>query len=197
MTGTRPPTHAKKLVWSSLFAVAIVLAGFLIMAVGNAVIVVAFAAMACLIGYTIILGNYRPEKWPFVVTLLIGVATFFPAHIGSHSLWLTTFGETLHCSVISIESHPGRRSPTTYSNKLQCADRQLNYVPTMYHSVQKPGTEMDIVVDRTGVAPNLEPAKVGLGHNLLFLLAVLMNGVLIFLVVWLPVREPTPATDES
>jgi hypothetical protein len=186
---TRPPLRSKKLLWSSLFAVAIVAAGFLIMAVGNAFIIVAFAGMACLVGYTITLGNYRQEKWPFLTTLVLGFATFFPAHVGSHSVWLSAFGETVHCKVISIVEVPHRTSPNTFKNKLQCGERQLDYTPTSYHSAQKPGTEMDLVVDKMGVVPNLEPDKVGLGYNLLFVLAVLMNAAFIFLVAWLPVRE--------
>lgn len=193
MTATRPLVRPRKLAWSSLLAAAIVAASFLVMAVGKAVIIIAFAGLACVIGYAVVLGNYRQEKWPGLAALVIGIATLFPANIGGHSLWLTAFGETLHCKVISVESHLNRRSPTTYSNKLQCGGRQLDYHPTMYRSVKNPGLEMDVVVDRTGLVPNLEPGKVGLGHNLLFLLAVGMNAGLILLVARLPIRRPESA----
>lgn len=52
-------------------------------------------------------------------------------------------------------------------------------------------------MDKTGFVRELEPGKVNLGFNLLFLLAVLMNSVLIFLVARLPVRKPEPAATEA
>lgn len=191
MTVVRPQLQTRRLVRAGLLALAIIAGSFLIMAVGNAFIVVAFATMISWVFYVVALGNYRPKpsKWAGVTAMVVGFATFFPAHAGSHSVWLSAFGETLHCKVISIDAHQHRRSPDTYSNQLQCGDRQLKYTPTTSHSAQQPGTEMDIVVDKTGLVPNLEPGKVGLGHNLLLLLALLMNGVFIFLVAWLPVRD--------
>ncbi|SER22363.1 hypothetical protein SAMN05216188_10932 [Lentzea xinjiangensis] len=199
MTEHRPEVQSKRLVRASVLALAIAAGSFLILTVGKAVIVVAFAIAICWIFYVITLANYRPgpSKWAGVTAMVIGIATLFPAHIGGHSLWLATFGETLHCDVVSVESHTHRTSPTTYSNKLQCGDRQLSYHPSMYRSTQQPGTKMDIVVDRTDVVPYLEPDKVTLGHSLLFVLALLMNGVFIFLVAWLPVREPVPAAEEQ
>lgn len=199
MTKVRPELQPKKLVAASLFTLAIMLGSFLIMTVGKAVIVVAFAVAVCWLGYVYTLMGYRPKssKWEFLPVLVLGVATLFPANIGGHSLWLTAYGETLHCKVVSIDAVPSRTSPTTYKNKLQCGDRQLEYHPSMYRSAQKPGTEMDIVVDRTGVVPDLEPDKVTPGRSLLLLLALLMNGALIFLIAWLPVREPEPAVEEE
>ncbi|MFC3891362.1 hypothetical protein ACFOWZ_07725 [Lentzea rhizosphaerae] len=192
MTGTRPPFQPKKLLWSSLFAVAIVAAGFLIMAVGKAFIAVAFATTIVWVFYVIALGNYRPKpsKWAGITAMVVGFATFFAAHVGSHSVWLSVFGETVHCKVISVDTVPSRTSPSKYHSKLQCGDQQRVHIADSYKSAPQPGTEMDVVVDRTGVVPDLEPREVGLGHNLLLLLALLMNGVFIFLVAWLPVREP-------
>ncbi|GHH46329.1 hypothetical protein [Lentzea cavernae] len=180
----------------SLLVLGIIASSFLLMAVGKAFILVALAMVVCLIFYVLDAGSYRPRpsRWAGLPAMAIGIITIFPANVGSHSLWLTTFGETAHCRVISIQEHPGRRGPTTYSNELQCGDRQLHYSPTSSHSAQDPGTEMDVVIDRTGVAGNLEPDEVGLAQNLLLLLAVLMNGVFLFLVAWLPVRDPAPAT---
>ncbi|MFI6096941.1 hypothetical protein ACIA8G_15370 [Lentzea sp. NPDC051213] len=184
---------------AGLFTLAIMLGSFLIMAVGKAVIVVAFALMICWLGYVYTVLGYRPKtsKWELLPAMALGIITLFPANIGSHSLWLTAYGETLHCTVTSIETHVNRRSPNSYSNELRCGDRQVHYTPSMYRSAQKPGSEMDIVVDRTGFIPSLEPDKVALWRNLLLLLAVLMNAVFFFLVAWLPVREPEPAVEES
>ncbi|MEU3650193.1 hypothetical protein AB0E59_42985 [Lentzea sp. NPDC034063] len=194
MSGTRPELRPKELVRISLLASGIIAGAFLFMAVGKAFIVVALATLACLIFYVLAVGGYRPKpsRWAGLPAMVIGIVTLFPSNIGSHSLWLTAFGETLHCEVISVQEHLGRRGPTTYSNELRCGDRQVHYTPTSSHSAKDPGAEMDIVVDRTGFVPNLEPDKVGLGHSLMLLLAVLMNGVFVFLVAWLPVREPAP-----
>lgn len=199
MTETRPEFQPKRLVRAGVLALAIIAGSFLIMAVGKAFIVVAFAVAICWVFYVITLGNYRPKssKWAGLTAMALGIATLFPANIGGHSLWLTAYGETLHCKVVSIDAVPSRTSPTTYKNKLQCGDRQLEYHPSMYRSAQKPGTEMGIVVDKTGVVPNLEPDKVTPGHSLLLLLALLMNGALIFLIAWLPVRAPEPAVEEE
>lgn len=197
MTELRPEMQPKRLVRASLLALAMAVGSFLIMAVGKAFIVVAFAVAIWWVLYVITLAKYRPKssKWAGLTAMVIGLATLFPAHIGGHSLWLSAFGETLHCKVISIDSIPSRSSPTTYKNKLQCGDRQLEYHPSTYRSAQKPGAQMDIVVDRTGIVPNLEPDKVGPGNSLLFVLALLVNGVFIFLVARLPVREPVPADE--
>lgn len=199
MTELRPKFQPKRLLRASLLAVGIIAGSFLIMAVGRAVIVVAFAVTICWVFYVIALANYRPKpsKWAGLTAMAIGIATLFPANIGSHSLWLTAHGETLHCNVISIETHPARTSPTTYSSKLRCGDREADSDPTTYQAVRKPGTKMDIIVDRTGFVPNLEFDKVGLGHNLLLLLAVLMNGVFIYLVAWIPLREPVPTIEDE
>ncbi|SMD23971.1 hypothetical protein [Lentzea albidocapillata] len=86
-----------------------------------------------------------------------------------------------------------RRSPNTYSNELQCGDRKVTYLPSMYREVHEVGAEMDIVVDKSGFVPNLEPDKVGLGHSL----ALLMNAAFIFLVAWFPVRSPVPAEEQE
>ncbi|MFJ8963818.1 hypothetical protein ACIRG5_30955 [Lentzea sp. NPDC102401] len=192
MTRSRPELQPKELVHIGLLTSAIIAGAFLFMVVGKAFILMAFAMLVCLIFYIPIVGGYRPKpsRWAGIPAMVIGIVTIFPSNIGSHSLWLTAFGETLHCKVISIQEHPGRRGPTTYSNELRCGDRQVHYTPTSSHSAQDPGTEMDIVVDKTGFVPNLEPDKVGLGHSLMLLLAVLMNGAFVFLVAWLPVREP-------
>lgn len=199
MTKIRPELRPAKLIAAGLFTLAIVLGSFLIMAAGKAVIVVAFALAICWLGYVYTLLGYRPKssKWEFLPVLALGIATLFPANIGSHSLWLTAYGETLHCKVISVDKVPSRSSPTTYKNKLQCDDRQLEYHPSMNRSTQEPGSAMDIVVDKTGLVPSLEPDKVTPGHSLLFLLALLMNGALIFLIAWLPVRGPVPAVGEE
>ncbi|WP_439661350.1 hypothetical protein ACSHWB_07530 [Lentzea sp. HUAS TT2] len=194
MNGTRPEVRPKALVRVSLLTLGIIVGSFLLTAAGKAFIVVALAMLVCLIFYVLDLGGYRPKpsRWAGLPVMVIGIVTIFPANIGSHSLWLTAFGETLHCQVISIQEHPSRRGSTTYSNELRCGDRQVHYTPTSSHSAQEPGTEMDVVVDRTGVVPVLEPDKVGLGHSLMLLLAVLMNAVLIFCVARLPIREPVP-----
>lgn len=199
MNRTRPEFQPKVLVRGSLLALGIIVGSFLLMAVGKAFIVVALAMTVCLIFYVLDLGGYRskPSRWAGLPAMVIGIATIFPADIGSHSLWLSAFGETLHCQVISIQEHPSRRGSTTYSNELQCGDRQLHYSPTSSHSARKAGTEMDIVVDKTGVVPNLEPDKVGLGHSLMLLVALLMNAAFIFLVAWLPVRSPVPAEERE
>ncbi|MDX8053574.1 hypothetical protein SK571_29740 [Lentzea sp. BCCO 10_0798] len=196
MTRTRPELQPRALVRTGLLASGIIAGSFLFMAVGKAFILVAFAMVACLIFYVLAVGGYRPRpsRWAGLPAMVIGIVTVFPSNVGSHSLWLTAFGENLHCNVISIQEHPGRRGPTTYSNELRCGDRQVHYTPTSSRSARNPGAEMDIVVDRTGFVPNLEPDKVGLGHSLMLLVALLMNGVFIFLVAWLPVREPTQAT---
>ena len=71
------------------------LGSFLIMTVGKAVIVVAFAVAVCWLGYVHTLLGYRPKssKWEFLPVLVLGIATLFPANIGSHSLWLTVYGK--------------------------------------------------------------------------------------------------------
>lgn len=67
----------------------------------------------------------------------------------------------------------------------------------MYREVHEVGTEMDIVVDTTGVVPGLEPDKGGLGHSLMLLVALLMNAAFIFFVAWLPVHSPVPAKEQE
>jgi hypothetical protein len=199
VTGTRPEFQPKRLVCISLLTMGIIAGSFLIMAVGNAVIVVAFALAILWLGYVFTLTGYRPKtsRWELLPAMALGIVTIFPANIGSHSLWLTAYGETLHCKVTSIETHVHRRSPNTYSNELQCGDRRVTYQPSMYREVHEAGAEMDIVVDKTGFVPNLEPDKVGLGHSLMLLVALLMNAAFIFLIAWLPVREPVPAEEQE
>jgi hypothetical protein len=194
---TRPELQPKELVRIGLLTSGIIAGAFLFMAVGKAFILVTFAMLVCLIFYILTVGGYRPKpsRWAGLPAMALGIITIFPANIGSHSLWLTVYGETLRCKVTSIDTHVHRRSPNTYSNGLQCGDRQVTYHPSMYRDVYKVGAKMDIVVDKTGFVPNLEPDKVGLGHSLMLLLAGLMTGVFVFLVAWLPVREPVPTTD--
>lgn len=199
MTRTRPELRPKQLVRTGLLASGIIAGSFFFMAVGKAFILVAFAVAACLIFYVLAAGGYRPKpsRWAGLPAIVIGIVTVFPSNVGSHSLWLTAFGDNLHCDVISVQEHPGRRGPMTYSNELRCGDRQVHYTPTSSHSAQKPGAEMDLVVDRTGFVPHLEPDKVGPGRSLMLLVALLMNAAFIFLVAWLPVREAVPAEAEE
>lgn len=158
-----------------------------------------FSGIAALFGYVFSLASYRPrgERWVLVPAMLMFVASLFLANIGGHSLWLTAFGETLHCKVVGVESHSSRRSPTSYSNKLECGDRKLDYHPTMYRTAHEPGSEMDIVVDRTGFVRNLEPDKVTAGRSLLLLLCVLMNAAFILFVARRPVRTAAPTSGEA
>lgn len=100
------------------------------------------------------------------------------------------FGKSERCKVISVDSHPSSSGSTQWSNELDCGDRTLTYWPSLGYSVEDVGHEVDVVVDKVGFVRELEQGKVNLELDLLFLFAVLMNGVLIFCVARLPVRAP-------
>ncbi|MGW6446535.1 hypothetical protein [Lentzea sp. NPDC055074] len=84
------------------------------------------------------------------------VAGFFPASIGGHSLWLTAFGETVHCCVDSVERHKSTRGSGSFSAHLRCGDRELALSPTQSGKVEQVGTELDVVADRTGLFSRAE-----------------------------------------
>ncbi|GAB2819074.1 hypothetical protein GCM10027200_18300 [Lentzea nigeriaca] len=157
---------------------------------GPWLILLVAVSVATFIVYLGALAGYRPkgEKWAIVPTMLILFASFVLTYIGSHSLWLTAFGETVHCKVIDIETHKSGKG-STLSNNLDCNGRKSDHVPSWSNYVQKPGTEMDIVVDKKGFVGSLEPDEVTPGHNLLLLGVVLLNAALMLLVARLPVRQ--------
>ncbi|MFJ5991239.1 hypothetical protein [Lentzea sp. NPDC092896] len=194
MIGARPPLRAKRLLVACLFLTAVVVGSFLPNTpASNLMVVFILVAAVCLIGYGAALSGYRrPEKWPMFTALAIGVVTAFAVNTGGHSLWLTAFGEPVHCKVISVDSHSSSRGSTQWSNELDCGGRTLTYWPSIGYTVEDAGREVDVVVDEAGFVRELEPGKVNLGFNLMLLLAVLVNGVFVFLVAWLPVREPAP-----
>ncbi|WP_189256413.1 hypothetical protein [Lentzea flava] len=158
----------------------------------------AFLSMAALPFYIASVGNYRPkgERWMLLPALALFIGSVFPAGIGGHSLWLTAFGETLHCRVDNIERHSSSRGSDSFSADLDCGGRKLTFFPTNFRSVKPINTEFDVVVDKTGFFSSLEPDQVSWWHNLLFLTGLLINGLFIFLVAWLPVREPLPLVAE-
>jgi hypothetical protein len=192
MTSARPPLQAKRLLVACLFLTAIVVGSFLPATDASKLLVVfILATVACLIGYGVTLSGYRrPEKWPMFTGLVIGIVTVFAVNFGGHSLWLTAFGESAQCKVISVDSHSSSRGSTQWSNELDCGDRTLTYWPSLGYSVEDVGHDVDVVLYKVGFVRELEQGKVNLGLDLLFLLAVLMNGVLVFLVARLPVRQP-------
>jgi hypothetical protein len=202
MTRTRPPCQPKKLVLAGLSIAVLVIICFL----GNAydhglgvwpVPLMIFVGLPAFVGYWLPLGSYRPRGALVVITaMLLFATTSFLANIGSHSLWLTKFGETVHCQVDNVERHKSTRGSDTFSNDLTCGDRKLTYLPTKFRSAKPVGTEMDLVVDKTGFVGSLEPDQVTWKYNLL-LLGVLMNAVFMLLVALLPARAPAPAESEA
>ncbi|SFR11831.1 hypothetical protein SAMN04488564_103674 [Lentzea waywayandensis] len=198
MIGARPPLRARRLLVACLFLAAIMVGSFLPNTpASNLMVLFILATAICLIGYGATVSGYRrPEKWPMFTALAIGVVTVFAVNTGGHSLWLTAFGESLRCKVISVDSHSSSRGSTQWSNELDCGGRTLTYWPSLGHTVEDVGREVDVVVDKARFVRELEPGKVSLGFNLLFLLALLMNGAFVFLVAWLPVRKAVPAAEE-
>ncbi|MEU7479196.1 hypothetical protein AB0A63_24635 [Lentzea sp. NPDC042327] len=148
--------------------------------------------IAAFFGYVWSLASYRPNggRWVVVPAMALFFASLVLGNIGGHSLWLSAFGETVRCNVVEVQSHKHTRSPTTYSNTLDCGGRQLSYRPTTGHEVADVGARLSVVVDRTGFVSNLEAAKVNLGHSLLFPLGLLVNAAFIAFVARRPVREP-------
>jgi hypothetical protein len=198
MTRARPPLQAKRLLLASAGIAVPTAAGFL-SSTGKLVVILplAFLSLAALPFYLGSLLNYRSgkERWVFTPGLLIFVGSLVPASIGGHSVWLTTFGETLHCRVENVERHPSSRGSDSFSADLLCGDRKLTFFPAKSRPVKPVSTELDVVVDKTGFFGTLEPEQISWRYNLLFLAGLLASGGFIFLVAWLPVREPAPAEE--
>lgn len=193
MTEVRPPFQLKKLLLASASLLLLMVVCFLTNTGHMWVIAVIVAGgLPAFFGYIVGLASHRSkgEGWVILSAMAIFFLTIAPASIGSHSLWLTVFGDTLHCKVVSIETHKSTRSPNTYSNTLDCAGRKIDYKPSIYLEVLEPGSTMDIVVDRTGFLAPLEPERVGLGFNLFLLAGVLVNAAFMLLVARLPARRP-------
>jgi hypothetical protein len=199
MTRTRPPYQPKKLLLAGLSITLLMIICFL----GNAydhglgvwpVPLMIFVGLPAFIGYWLPLGSYRPRGGLVVLTaMLLYATTSFLANIGSHSLWLTKFGETVHCRVVNVERHQSTRGSDTFSNNLTCGGRKLSYSPTTFRSAKTVGAEMDVVVDRTGFVGSLEPDQVTWKYSVLLILGLLANAGFMLLVALLPAREPAPA----
>jgi hypothetical protein len=199
MTRTRPPFQPKKLLLSGLSIGVLMAVSFMLNAYDSETriwpIPLVFLAIPALICYAVPLANYRPkgEKWVLLPAIVVFVASVFPANIGGHSLWLSVFGDIVHCRVDKVVRHKSTRGSDTFSNDLVCGDRKLTFRPTKFRSVKAVGTEMDLVVDRTGFVGGLEPDQVSTTYNLIFVLGLLMNGAFMLLVARRPVRDPLPA----
>lgn len=192
MSRARPPFQPKKLLLASASIALPTVTGFLSSSGKLAVILpLGFLSMAALPLFIASLGNYRAkaERWMLIPAVVIFIGSFFPASIGGHSLWLTAFGETVHCRVDEVVRHKSTRGSDSFSADLVCGDRKLTFFPTRFRKVKPVNTELDVVVDKTGFFGSLEPDQVSWRYNLLFLVGLLISGGFIVLVARLPVRK--------
>lgn len=201
MTSARPLFQPKKLLFAGVSISLPTVTGFL-SSTGKLwlVLPLGFLSMAALPLFIASLGSYRPrtERWMLIPAIVLFIGSLFPAGIGGHSLWLTAFGETVHCRVDSINRHSSSRGADRFSANLVCGgDRKVRFFPTNFRKVKPVNTEMDVVVDRTGFFGSLEPDEVSWRYNLFFLVGLLVSGGFIFLVAWLPVRNPVAAVEED
>ncbi|MET9224914.1 hypothetical protein [Lentzea sp. NPDC003310] len=193
MTEARPTSRVKQLLLASAAIAVPTVTGFLSSTRQVGLVVgLGFLSMVALAAWVIALGRLRPstERWMIVPELLVFVGSLFPAAIGGHSVWLSVFGETAHCRVDTVERHPSTRGSDSFTAGLRCGDRMLELAPTKAQGVKPVGTELDVVVDRTGFFTNLERDEVSGWRNVLFLVGLLISAGFLALVALLPVRRP-------
>lgn len=93
---------------------------------------------------------------------------------GSDSLWLSVSGAPVtRCAVTEVVPHQHRHN-VSYSNRLRCGDRTIDYYPSSGYDTGDVGARVALVVDPAGVFRPVEPGKVSATRNFLLLLAALV-----------------------
>ena len=169
MTTGAAPRKRRFTVMLSLAMLGGFVAGFMIGMPGLVPVVAVPSIILCavLAGYAML--KLRPGTTSIVAAPVAVFAVTALSAAGSHSLWLTAFGERVAgCAVVSVNEHTSRRSPTSYSNDLMCGSRRIaSHFPDGGQDVRKPGERVDLVIDRTGVVRVLEPSEVTWWRNVL------------------------------
>lgn len=163
------------------------------------IVALGFLSVAALPFWIIALGRLRPKGggWLLIAALAVFVGSLFPAGIGGHSVWLTAFGETLHCRVDTVERHPSSRGADSFTAHLRCGDSELKLSPTGARKAKPVGAELDVVVDETGFFTSLERDEVSWLHNALFAIGLLGSAGFVLLVARLPARRPEPVVEKQ
>ncbi|MET9224913.1 hypothetical protein [Lentzea sp. NPDC003310] len=169
-------------------------AGFLTAMPGLTPLVVVPVGIACafLAGFAML--KLRPNSTALLAAPLAVPAVIGLCVAGSHSLWLTTFGERVRdCEVVSVNKHTGSKSATKYSNDLLCGARTVaaHFPAGGQDAVRKPGDRVDLVVDRVGIVRVLEPGDVTWWRNVLVPLAVVIGVAFVFAVLKRPRWKPS------
>jgi hypothetical protein len=128
---------------------------------------------------------------PLAVFVVTGLTV-----MGSHSLWLTMFGErATGCEVISVNEHTHRRSPTSYSNDVMCGSRRISRLSSDDdQEVREPGDRVDLIIDKVGVVGVLEPSEVTWWRNLLVPTAAATGVAFVLVVLKRPKWKPSKPT---
>jgi hypothetical protein len=127
---------------------------------------------------------------PLAVFVVAGLTV-----MGSHSLWLTMFGErATGCEVISVNEHTHRKSPTSYSNDLMCGSRRISRLSSDDQKVREPGDRVDLITDKVGVVGVLEPSEVSWWRNLLVPTAAATGVAFVLVVLKRPKWKPSKPT---
>jgi hypothetical protein len=167
-----------------------VVAGFVIgMPVPKALFAVLIVVLGMLLaGYAVV--KLRPGTTGVLAAPIVVLVVAALSGTGGHSLWLTMFGDETSCEVTGVNTHVGRRSPTTYSNSLTCGSRHVDvHTPADGH-VDQPGERTGLVLDRFGVLLPLEPAEVAWWRNVLVPTAAVTGAVFVLFVLRRPRWEP-------
>ncbi|MEU7479195.1 hypothetical protein AB0A63_24630 [Lentzea sp. NPDC042327] len=117
----------------------VVIAGFVIaLPVPEALFAVLIVVLSLpLSGY--LMAKARPGTTAVLAAPIAVLVVAALSGTGGHSLWLTVFGEKASWAVTAVNTHVGRRSPTSYSNSLACGAHRVEVHTPSSGKVNQPG----------------------------------------------------------
>ncbi len=191
MTTTEQTTRKPRLVVMLCVALfGAISAGFVIgMPVPKALIAVLIVVLGiALAGYAMV--KLRPGTTSVLAAPIAVLVTAILSGFGGPSLWLTMLGEKASCEVTGVNTHVGRKSPTTYSNSLTCGSRRVEVHTPADGTTDKPGERVELILDRLDVLLPLEPAELAWWRNLLVPTAAVTGAAFVLVVLRRPRWEP-------
>ncbi|WP_189256415.1 hypothetical protein [Lentzea flava] len=92
------------------------------------------------------IGNtFKELATDFNIPIIVVAAIAFMSSLGTKSLWLSIFGDTVDDRVVTERSsHTPRRSPTYYWNELSCGPLRITYQPGPGYSTKPVGERIDL-----------------------------------------------------